>query len=695
VYKLLLLSVLIIVGAVLLWPNSSTPSSGDSLPYDSTNPFSLTIAITEGGYVEKPCEVINSSESSIFQYGGDGEVELLAVPASGYEFTNWTGDVDMIADVNNANTTIVMTGDCSIQANFVPVIDNSVYYGLTVSSSNGGAVSEPGEGVFTHYGNTVVDLLAIPESGYVFVNWTGDVSTIAGVDSADTAITMTGHFNIRANFEVPPMLNITSTQGGSVTGPGEGGFLYDFDAEVALLAEPDWGYMFVNWTGDVDTISDVNDASTEVKMLGDCSIQANFIEVEGLYNGGYGDDQGMAITTDDQGNIYIAGASVGDGTYSDYIVIKYDDAFNELWVQRYEGTETDRVYDLAVDSSGDVYITGYTEGTNDADCLTVKYDGDDGTQLWAMTYDGTGNDADVARSMVLDETGYIYIAGFTVSATTDIDYLTIKYDCSDGTQMWVRTYDNAVVSQSDEAYAIAIDGGGDVYVTGTSYGDSTSGDYATVKYTSSGVEQWVQRYDGAASEFDRARAMVVDSSGDIYVTGHTRGNDGKDDCTTVMYNTDGNEQWVRVYDGDIAKHHVGQGIAMYGDEGIYVVGYGVGADDKNDCVVIKYGSSGTEQWSARYDGDTGGDHYGDALVVDGDGNVYVVGSGEGASGDSDYIAVKYDANGNELWDMEYDGLGGNDYAQAVTLDGNGNIYMTGFGKNPDGDYDIVTFWCSV
>ena len=694
-YKLLLLFLIMVVGVFIFWSNPTTPSSGDSLPDDSTNPFSLTIAVTEGGYVEKPCEVINSSESSIFQYDGDGEVELLAVPAEGYEFVNWTGDVDMIADVYEADTTFVMTEDCSIQADFASVIDNQAYYGLTVSSNSGGSVSEPGEGVSTHYGNTMVDLMAVPESGYAFVNWTGDVSTIAGVDSADTAITMTGHFHIQANFAVPPVLNVTSTQGGWVTSPGEGSFSYGFDTEIDLLAEPDWGYMFVNWTGDIDTISDVNDASTEITMIEEYSIQANFVQVDGLYDGSYGDDQGMTMTVDDDGNIYVAGASDGDGTHSDYVTIKYDSSFNELWVQRYEGTETDRIYALVVDDNGDVYITGYTEGVNDADCLTIKYDGDDGTQLWAMTYNGAGNDADVARAMALDETGYIYVAGYTDSGATSTDYLTIKYDCSDGSQMWARTYDNAVVSQSDEAYAIAIDGSGNVYVTGASDGDSTSSDYATVKYTSAGVEQWIQRYDGGASEFDRARAMAVDSGGNVYITGHTQGNDGKDNCTTVKYDTTGNEQWVRVYDGGTAKHHLGRGIAMYGDGSIYVAGYGGGADNKSDCIVIKYSSTGTEQWSARYDGDTGGNHYGDVLTVDGNGNVYVAGSGEGIGEDSDYIAVKYDASGNELWDMEYDGLSGNDYAQAVALDSEGNIYMTGFGKNPGGDYDIVTIRCSV
>jgi len=79
----------------------------------------------------------------------------------------------------------------------------------------------------------------------------------------------------------PPQydLNISSTSGGSVTTPGEGTFTHDAEEEVSLVAEADTDYQFVNWTGEVDTVSDVNAASTTITMNDDYSITANFAEV--------------------------------------------------------------------------------------------------------------------------------------------------------------------------------------------------------------------------------------------------------------------------------------------------------------------------------------------------------------------------------------------------------------------------------
>ena len=83
----------------------------------------------------------------------------------------------------------------------------SVQYDLTISSTVGGSVTNPGEGTFTYDAGTVVNLVASPGAGYQFVNWTGDVATIANVNAASTTITMHGNYGITANFEeeeVPP-----------------------------------------------------------------------------------------------------------------------------------------------------------------------------------------------------------------------------------------------------------------------------------------------------------------------------------------------------------------------------------------------------------------------------------------------------------------------------------------------------------
>jgi hypothetical protein len=157
-----------------------------------------------------------------------------------------------------------------------------VVYDLTISSTEGGEVTTPGEETFTYGEGEVVNLEAIPDAGYRFVNWTGGVDDIANVEDATTTITMNDSYSITANFEEIHKdqynLIISSTVGGEVTAPGEEIFMYDGGTVVDLVAIPDAGYGFLNWTGDVDDIANVNDATTTITMNRDCSIMANFEE---------------------------------------------------------------------------------------------------------------------------------------------------------------------------------------------------------------------------------------------------------------------------------------------------------------------------------------------------------------------------------------------------------------------------------
>jgi len=236
--------------------------------------YDVTISSTAGGSVTVPGE-------GIFTYEFCTEVSLVATPDSGYRFVKWTGDVEAIADVNSASTIITsVDGNYFITANFEQIPPGQ--FGLTVYSTAGGSVTVPGEGTFIYDTGTVVSLVATPASGYQFDNWTGDVGTIANVNSALTTITMEGNYSITANFKQIPSgqfgLTISSTPSGSVTVPGEGTFVYDAGTVVSLVAAPASGYRFVNWTGDVATIANVNAASTTITMNDDYSITANFVK---------------------------------------------------------------------------------------------------------------------------------------------------------------------------------------------------------------------------------------------------------------------------------------------------------------------------------------------------------------------------------------------------------------------------------
>jgi preprotein translocase subunit YajC len=206
-------------------------------------------------------------------------VNLVATANSGYYFINWTGDVGTITNVHAPTTTVTMNDNYSITANFEQIPPGKV--ALTTSSTAGGSVTTPGEGAFTYDGGTVVNLVAEAEEGYRFVNWTGDVGTIANVNAAGTTITMDDDYSITANFVrlvIQYDLTISSTSGGFVTVPGEGTFAFDEGTVVNLTAKADAGYLFVNWTGDVGTVANVNAATTTITMNGDYAITANFVD---------------------------------------------------------------------------------------------------------------------------------------------------------------------------------------------------------------------------------------------------------------------------------------------------------------------------------------------------------------------------------------------------------------------------------
>jgi hypothetical protein len=221
--------------------------AGEGVP--GTADYTLTVSSTEGGEVVAPGE-------GTFAYSGEDVVELVAGPANGYRFVNWSGDVDEITNVNAASTIITMNDDYSVIANFEVAV--SARYSLTVSSTEGGSVTTPGEGTFSYDGGRAVTLVATPDSGYQFINWTGNVQIISDVSAASITIKMDDDYSVVANFEPIPLgqytLTISSMVGGSVSVPGQGTFTYDPGTVVDMVVEFEEGYKFFQWTGDVETI---------------------------------------------------------------------------------------------------------------------------------------------------------------------------------------------------------------------------------------------------------------------------------------------------------------------------------------------------------------------------------------------------------------------------------------------------------
>jgi hypothetical protein len=215
----------------------------------------------------------------------------------------------------------------------------------------------------------------------------------------------------------------------------------------------------------------------------------------------------------------------------------------ESWTARYNGTGNgyDAPITIAVDDSGNAYVTGSSLSTTlpDYDYATIKYNSA-GQQQWVGHYGGARNDS--ATAIAVDQSGNVYVTGGRWDPDADYDFATIKYN-SAGEEQWVVRY-NGPANSADSGKAIAVDTAGNVYVTGTSYASANAIDYATIKYNSAGQEQWIARYNGPGDSDDDAFALAIDGSGNVYVTGGSTGGAISPDYATIKYDSAGNEIWV-------------------------------------------------------------------------------------------------------------------------------------------------------
>jgi uncharacterized protein (TIGR03437 family) len=397
----------------------------------------------------------------------------------------------------------------------------------------------------------------------------------------------------------------------------------------------------------------------------------------------------VAIATDKAGNVYVTGRKADTSSFPfriiyDYVTIKYDNKGEEKWKAVFNGPDNsnDRVEAIAVDDLGNVYVTGESEAPDETTSLiTVKYSGD-GVEQWVARFNGPGND-DAANAVAVDKMGNVYVTGRSrsIGFLPAADCVTIKYNTI-GEEQWVARY-NGPGNLQDEGRAITVDAAGNAYVTGGSWGDETSMDYATIKYDADGKEQWVARYNGPESSVDLAIAIAVDSLANVYVTGISVGSATSADFATIKYNGDGIEQWVARFNGTGNLEDEAKDLAVDALGNVYVTGVtnddsSSGESPKQDFATIKYTTSGQQEWVAIYDGPASNADKAFALDLDGLGNIYVTGQSVSAGASFDYATVKYNSAGAQQWAVRFASPENkDDGARDIVVDGLGNVYVTG------------------
>ena len=414
--------------------------------------------------------------------------------------------------------------------------------------------------------------------------------------------------------------------------------------------------------------------------------------------GGTMDDNSYCVATDHLGNVYTTGTFKGVADFdpgaatfnltsfglADIYVSKLDASGNFVWAKQIGGASIDMVNAITVDTAGNVYITGFFQGTADfdpgagtlnltsagvRDIFVCKLNAS-GNLVWAKQFAGTADEQ--AKAIALDAAGNVYTTGYftgtvdfdpgagvsslTTSGSNDI-YVS-KLDAS-GNFVWVKQMGG---TSADIGYGIALDTSGNIYTTGNFTGTADfdpgtgtsnltsngSSDMFISKLDASGNFVWAKQIGGTLQDF--GNAIALDASGNVYTTGFFE---------------------------DTADFDPGAGTSN-------LISFGAA-----DIYVLKLTSSGNFAW-AKQMGGTSGD-YGNSIALDAAGNVYTSGTFYGTSdfdpgtgtvnltsfGNTDIFISKLDASGNFVWAKQMGGSG-YDWCDHVVLDGSANIYVTGF-----------------
>ncbi len=419
--------------------------------------------------------------------------------------------------------------------------------------------------------------------------------------------------------------------------------------------------------------------------------------------GNSSDDFGKAITTDASGNVYTTGFFSGTvdfdpsaGTTNliatgtiDVFISKFDASGNFVWAKNFGGTGSNEGLSIAIDGSGDVYTTGYFQGTADFDPgagtnnITSSGTGDlyilklnsSGNFVWAISVGGTNFDE--GNSITFDGSGNIYTTGYFQG--------TVDFDPGVGT--------NNLVSA----------GAADIFV---------------LKLSSVGNFIWAKNMGGTGSSYGFGQSISLDGTGNSYVTGSFQGaidfdpgagtnnlaSAGNEDIFVLKLDGSGNFVWAKRIGSSTGDG--GSSLALDASGNVYTTGYFQGTVDfdpgagtnnltsgsSGDAFISKLDGAGNFLWAKQMGG--AAFTYGDGIVLDTYGNVYTTGylsyggaidfdPGAGTSnltavGNQDMFTVKLDNAGNFVWVRQISaGASTNTTSEGITLDGDNNIYTTG------------------
>jgi hypothetical protein len=378
-----------------------------------------------------------------------------------------------------------------------------------------------------------------------------------------------------------------------------------------------------------------------------------------------------ATSIDSQGNLIVTSNVLVSGQDANILTTKFAPDGTIIWSQQINGNANSKDFGTAnfIDSIGDIFITGAIQNTiNNYDFFFAKYNSN-GVLQWQNTYNGNGNNYDIP-SAITGDNNFCYITGVTFGITSLTDFATLKINKSTGVVSWASMYDYA--SLYELPIGITVNSNGNVYVTGASSSAINNWDIATVEYNTNGSQLNVNRSVSSTVGFDKPADITKDANGNIYIVGRVVTSTNGYDLKLIKLNASLVLQWTQTYDA-YGLDDEGTGLVLDNLGNIIVCGFSKKQNEGKNFIVVKYDTNGNILW--QYEKDYGGNDEAKKITIDTDNNNYIVGEFI-QNNDRDLITVKLNSSGTVVWEKEYNQSGEN-LAEALKVDAAQNVFING------------------
>ena len=403
------------------------------------------------------------------------------------------------------------------------------------------------------------------------------------------------------------------------------------------------------------------------------------MESQKSFGGSLSDQFNSIISTEDSKFVSVGYTSSrdidgieGKGEFAhEAIIIKYDNDGNILWKNAWGGDEMDYFYDVIQQKSGEFVVVGNSTSSDieglpnmyggDGDAIIIKYD-KNGNLLWQKSWGGkliSARFRSITSSLddgivVVGSSEFSEIEGMTNKGMYDA--IIVKYD-KDGNILWQKNWGGN--GYDDFTGVISTEDGGFIIVGESESNDieglQNKGSYDAIvlKYDKDGNLIWQKSWGGNDSE--RFTSVAVTEDGGFVAVGNTQfivyEGDSRLDAIIVKYNKDGNVLWQKSYGNELNEFY--ESVVEIDDYGFVVVGYinsslidSKPATDKDDAIIIKYDKDGNMLWEKSW----GGSDYDEFRKVISTQDGKIIASGYSHStdidgltnkGEKDAIIVKY------------------------------------------------------